>query len=646
MSATWRSVLLGLFLIAAAALVLLWGDLDARKARPAPLERPTRIALAYFAPEVTVEECMQGLLKELEREGWTEGRNLEVRRVHAQGEIAGIATMLQGLDSESFDAIVTFSTPVLAAATSMVRRNKIVLTYCFDPVAAGAGRSLDDHLPFLTGIGSFPPLEKLLSAAQGITPPRKRMGVVYNASEANSSRRVEAARKALESSSLTLDAISITSSSDVAMAAQALVARGADCIWAVGDNTAVQAIDALIRVASDARIPVIADDPTHVDKGAVAGIGVAFHEVGRRTAPVLARVLRGEDPARIPIRQLEMLDVACDPARAQALGIQLPEAVLQAANRGPYVRSSAPARNRIIDLVIHNESETVEQCVRGVRSGFREAGWIEGVNCTLRVRSAQGDISTLATIMDAVASGDGELVIPLATPALQAALRRIKDKPIVYALVASGVTAGAAKSATEHVPNVIGSDVPAPIEEGVELLLRLRPDIRSIGTLFVPGEVNSVLYKEQLERVAAARKLAVVAIGVTSVSEVNDAALALCSRRPDAICQILDSASASGFARIAAAADREAIPVIGFAPDTIHKGAVLTIARDFERNGARAAQLAIEVLSGADPARMPLGVDQATWLALNPAAASRLGIRFPDELRQRAQLILGQEQSR
>jgi hypothetical protein len=43
---------------------------------------------------------------------------------------------------------------------------------------------------------------------------------------------------------------------------------------------------------------------------------------------------------------------------------------------------------------------------------------------------------------------------------------------------------------------------------------------------------------------------------------------------------------------------------------------------------------------------MPLGVDQATWLALNPAAASRLGIRFPDELRQRAQLILGQEQSR
>jgi ABC-type uncharacterized transport system substrate-binding protein len=98
MSETWRSVLLGLFLIAAAALVLLWGDLDARKARPAPLERPTRIALAYFAPEVTVEECMQGLLKELEREGWTEGRNLEVRRVHAQGEIAGIATMLQGLD--------------------------------------------------------------------------------------------------------------------------------------------------------------------------------------------------------------------------------------------------------------------------------------------------------------------------------------------------------------------------------------------------------------------------------------------------------------------------------------------------------------------------------------------------------------------
>jgi ABC-type uncharacterized transport system substrate-binding protein len=333
-----------MLLISLAAASLLFSDLDARRSSAAPPERRTRIALAYFAPEVTVEECMQGLLKQLEREGWTEGRNLDVRRVHAQGEIVNIVPMLQALDAEPLDAIVTFSTPVLASACSVIRQRKIVLTYCFDPIAAGAGKSLDDHLPFLTGIGSFPPLERLLETVQSITPPRRRMGVVYNASEANSSRRVEAARKALAGSALKLDALAISTGSEVAMAAQALIARGADCLWAVGDNTAVQAIDALIRTARDARVPVIADDPTHVDKGAIAGIGVAFHEVGRLTAPVLARVLRGEDPARIPIQQLQVLDIACDPAAATALGLSLPEALLREANRGPYVRVRERAR--------------------------------------------------------------------------------------------------------------------------------------------------------------------------------------------------------------------------------------------------------------------------------------------------------------
>lgn len=337
-----RSLLLGLLLILAAAGILLLGDLDARKQLQPGRETRTRIALAYFAPEVTVEECMQGLMQALESEGWKEGRNLEVRRVHAQGEIVNIVPMLQALDAEPFDAIVTFSTPVLASACSVVRQRKVVLTYCFDPIAAGAGKSLEDHKPFLTGIGSFPPLDKLLATAQSIAPARKRMGVIYNASEANSSRRVEAARKALAGKTLALDALTISNGSEVSMAAQALVARGADCLWAVGDNTAVQGIDALIKVARDARIPVIADDPTHVDKGAIAGIGVAFHEVGRRTAPVLARVLRGEEPAGIPIRQLEVLDIACDPAAAAALGLTLPESLLREANRGPYVRARSP----------------------------------------------------------------------------------------------------------------------------------------------------------------------------------------------------------------------------------------------------------------------------------------------------------------
>lgn len=309
-------------LILSCSWLLLWSDRERTTTNHDGLRR---IALAYYGPETTVEQCIAGLLEGLSELGLEQPGKLQVQRMHAQGEVSQITPMLQSLDASDAELIVTFSTPVLASACTQVRHKPIVLTYCFDPIAAGAGRSYEDHLPQVTGIGSMPPLERLLSTLVSMTPPRQRVGVLYNASEANSSRRVQAARGALQARGMILEELTIGSSAEVWLAAQALVARRVDCFWAVGDNTLVQGIEALLRCAREARIPVLADDPTHVERGALLGIGVAFHELGRRTAPIVARVLAGERPQQIPIQRLELVDVAWNPALARELGLQIPE---------------------------------------------------------------------------------------------------------------------------------------------------------------------------------------------------------------------------------------------------------------------------------------------------------------------------------
>jgi ABC-type uncharacterized transport system substrate-binding protein len=610
----------------------------ASTAPSAPDMPKKRVAIAYFGPEQTVDECIEGLLAELRASGLEEGRNLEVKKAHAQGEIVNIGPMLQALDAGGHDAIVTLSTPVLASACGVVKRTKVVLTYCFDPVAAGAGKSLDDHLPFLTGIGSSPPLERLVAALRDLQPRPTKVGVVYNASEANSSRRVEQARRLLEGTGIALDGATISTSSETLLAAQALVARGVDAFWAVGDNTAVQAIDALMKAARDARVPVLADDPTHVDRGAVAGLGVAFHEVGRRTAPVLLRVLRGEDPARIPIEQITVLDVAVDPAAARRLGVTLPESLLREANRGPYVRVPRPPKKRVVDVMLYSENAVVEQTLAGLRAGFREEGWLAD-DFELRLRQAQGDIATLSSIADACTQGDADLVLPLTTPATQAALRRVRGKPIVYGLVADGVVAGAGRTPLDHEPFITGVDVPAPIEEGVDLLLRCLPRAKRLGTLYAPGEVNSVLYKDQLDAACRARGIELVAVGVNSPSEIADAALALCGRGIDAVAQIIDNASAGGFPSIAAAAERARLPAMSWSSAAIRQGAFLTVARDFERSGADAARYAMRVLAGEDPARMPFGRTLETLVQVDPARARRFGVEVPEDVRKQAKVV-------
>lgn len=607
-------------------------------AAPVAASAKKRIAIAYFGPEQTVDECIDGLLGGLKEQGLEEGRDLEVRKAHAQGEIVNIGPMLQALDAEGFDAIVTLSTPVLASACGTVKRTKVVLTYCFDPLAAGAGKTLEDHLPFLTGIGSSPPLERLVAALRELQPRPAKVGVVYNASEANSSRRVEQARRLLEGTGIALDAATISASSETLLAAQALVARGVDAFWAVGDNTAVQAIDAIMKTARDARVPVVADDPTHVDRGAVAGLGVDFHEVGKRTAPVLLRVLRGEDPARIPIEQIMVLDVAVDPAAARRLRVTLPESLLREANRGPYVRVPRPPTKRVVDVVLYTENPVVEQCLAGMRAGFREEGWLEG-DWELRERRAQGDIATLSSIADACSQGDADLVVALTTPSTQTALRRVRGKHVVFGLVADGAAAGAGRSAADHEPFITGVEAPAPIKEGVDLLLRCLPRAKKLGTLYAPGEVNSVLYKNELEAACRQRGLELVAVGVNSPSEIADAAMALCGRGIDAVAQIIDNTSAAGFPPIAAAADRAGIPAMGWSSPAIKQGAFLTVARDFERNGADTARLAMRVLAGEDPARIPFTRTLEMRVQLDAAKARKLGLVVPDDVRKQATVV-------
>ena len=78
------------------------------------------------------------------------------------------------------------STPVLTAAIKAVKKKPVVFTYVYDPIAAGAGKTPTDHLPNITGTGSFPPVDDTLVVIRELLPKVQAVGTLYNSSEANS----------------------------------------------------------------------------------------------------------------------------------------------------------------------------------------------------------------------------------------------------------------------------------------------------------------------------------------------------------------------------------------------------------------------------------------------------------------------------
>lgn len=613
--------------------------------RPQP-GRSYRIGIAYFAPESAGDLCRQGIVDGLKQLGFEEGKNLEIRRIHAQAEIANIPGMLQALDASDVDLVVPMSTPVISAAIGFVKHKPVVFTYCSDPIAAGAGVSFTNHLPNVTGIGSFPPVQAMSDAIRQTMPGIRSVGTIYNNSEANSVKVVGVARDVFTKAGMRLEEVTVSTSADVMPAAQALAARGVQAFCILDDNTVAQAMDAVIRVARDGKLPLFAGDATTAGRGPLACIGLGYYQPGHAVAKPVARVLLGESPAIIPIENVLEKRVFLDENQARRFGLRFPpeleaEAARQAAAATTNVAAATTPLGRLakVNLVEFLETPNVEANRDGIKAGLAEAGLLEGRDYELRLRNAQGDMTSLNTIMDATASDGSELLITSTTPALQAALRRAGKQPVIFSLVANPMAAGAGRSERDHLPNVTGAYVNAPHADGLAALRQCLPNLRRVGTLFVPAEVNSVYYKDELVKAAGAVGIVVELVGVGSSGEIADAALALCGRNIEAICQISDNLTGASFASIAQAARRARLPLVGFASGQAKAGAFMTVSRDFHVGGSESAAMAARVLRGESPSDIPFQAVTKIKYVFNPATARAAGITIPDGLLQLGETI-------
>ena len=106
-----------------------------------------------------------------------------------------------------------------------------------------------------------------------------------------------------------------------------------DAIYVPTDNTIVSALEALLIVGAQNKLPVFSGDTDSVQRGTIATIGFNYYQVGRQTGEIVARVLKGEKPGDIPVRTAQGTDLHVNPKAAQAMGVTIPEAVVARASK-------------------------------------------------------------------------------------------------------------------------------------------------------------------------------------------------------------------------------------------------------------------------------------------------------------------------
>ena len=651
-----RRLVLGLILIALTSSVLLLSDWSQRQ--PAGGQIP-RVAIVQHASQKILDEGVQGMLDALADGGLVDGRTLRVERFNAQNDQPTANSIASQVVEQGVDLILTASTLSLqtVAAANRDGRTKHVFGLVSNPSGAGVGISATDpldHPKHLAGIGTMQPVTEAFRLAKTLLPGLKTIGVAWNPTEANSEACTLLARKVSQELGIPLLEANVENSSGVSEAASSLVSRGAQALWIGGDLTVLVATDAVLAAAARGRIPVFSNIPGTVERGALFDLGANYYELGRLVGAMAVQVLRGAVPATIPIRNIVPQKLAVNRQILRGLKDpwQLPDDLVAKADavlgeNGKLESKTAAAAQRPLSkkwklyFFQLNNTLDVEESEQGMREGLQESGLVEGRDYEVKVTNAQGDMSGLSGQLDAALTDRADMLIVFSSPTLQVAVQKVKRIPIVFTYVSNGVLAGAGRSNQDHVPNVTGVSAVGGYDEALPVIRECLPGVKRIGTLFVPAEVNMVYNKEVLEQAAAKAGLELVAVPASTATEVADAALALMSRRIDALVQIPGNLTAAAFGGIAEAARKARVPVFAFQRSQALTGAAVVFSRDYHDWSKQAAGLAVRIMRGEDPARIPLEDFTKTKLVINPAAAHGAGLRIPGSLLARAGEVIG-----
>ncbi|MGH9858048.1 MAG: ABC transporter substrate-binding protein, partial [Acidobacteriota bacterium] len=231
--------------------------------------------------------------------------------------------------------------------------------------------------------------------------------------------------------------------------------------------------------------------------------------------------------------------------------------------RNEPVESQQTKKWRIL-LAMLVEAAPMEEASEGMRAGLNQAGLVEGQDYEIVERNAQGDMATLNSILDTASTDQVDMIFTITTPALQTAMNKVKDKPVIFSLAVDPASWGGAKSESDHPPNMTGVYVNSPFQRMIDVIRQCFPKTKKIGTLFSPAESNSVYIKDLFSSIVRKNGLEIVTVPVNSSVEVSEASQTLVQRGIDAFCQIGDNTSSAAFPSIIRVADAAKVPLFCF----------------------------------------------------------------------------------
>ncbi|ENM3910776.1 ABC transporter substrate-binding protein [Vibrio cholerae] len=290
------------------------------------------------------------------------------------------------------------------------------------------------------------------------------------------------------------------------------------------------------------------------------------------------------------------------------------------------------AKVAVSQIVEHPALDATRQ---GLLDGLKAKGYEEGKNLEFDYKTAQGNPAIAVQIARQFVGENPDVLVGIATPTAQALVSATKTIPIVFTAVTDPVGAKLVKQLEQPGKNVTGLSDLSPVEQHVELIKEILPNVKSIGVVYNPGEANAVSLMDLLKLSAAKHGIKLVEATALKSADVQSATQAI-AEKSDVIYALIDNTVASAIEGMIVAANQAKTPVFGAATSYVERGAIASLGFDYYQIGVQTADYVAAILEGKEPGSLDVQVAKGSDLVINKTAAEQLGITIPEAVLARA----------
>jgi putative tryptophan/tyrosine transport system substrate-binding protein len=277
---------------------------------------------------------LEAVAQGLKDYGWVEGQNITFEYRFADSKDEVLPTLAAELVRSRVEAIVTDGTQATAAAKNATRTVPIVMALSNDPLASGFVASLSRPGGNITGNSLQAPelAGKRLQLLTEMIPGLARVAVLSRPSNPSHALLLKQTQPAAQSLNVELHLVEATAPEELDSAFAAITAAHAQALLVNADAMFFGQTPRLVAFTAKARLPALFPEKQVAQAGGLIAYGPSILASFRRAGAFVDKILRGANPADLPVEQPTTFELTINLKTAKALGLTVPDKLISTAD--------------------------------------------------------------------------------------------------------------------------------------------------------------------------------------------------------------------------------------------------------------------------------------------------------------------------